>query len=156
MPRSLIASPGAVLFGGALLLAASGIVSPPALPGMETSCQMFAQGGLGWSCPLTMPATEGGGGELILELEYSQPFRTPVTELWEVIAPSNESWQAPVRGSAFGARGTLALSQRARISSGLWRARALGLSVTPVSVRLRITYSGEGKGSQSQLQRGEG
>jgi hypothetical protein len=81
------------------------------------------------------------GGELILELEYAQALRTQVTELWEVTTPNNQSWPLVVQSSFAGGRGTLVLSAGARIESGLWHARPLGFSVTPLSVRLILSLA---------------
>ncbi len=127
------------LLGSVMFLAALVLAPPLARPAIEVTCQMLSQAPTGWSCPLSMPAAENGGGELVLHLEYAPPVRTPITELWEVITPSNESWQLPVRGAGSRAQGALALPQNARLSSGLWRARALGFSVTPISMRLTLS-----------------
>ena len=139
MSGPIIPSLRAVLLGSLVVLAI--LVAAPLLarPATEVTCQMLSQPGFGWTCPLSVPAPEGGNGELILEFEYAPPVRTPITELWEVTSPGNESWQLPVRGSSSRARGTLALHQNARISGGLWRARPLGVSVTPIGVRLTLS-----------------
>lgn len=113
----------------------------PAFPSMQVSCQMLLEAERGWICPLIIPVTGRLGGELHLKLEYAQPLRTPITELWEVTTPSNESWQILIQGSSFGARGAIALPKEVRIQSGLWRAQPLGFSVTPVSARLTLSLT---------------
>jgi len=78
----------------AALVAATLLALPTsAAPATAVTCQMLPQAVWGWTCPLSLPAAGEGGGELVLELDYTPPLRVQIAEVWEVTSPANESWQ---------------------------------------------------------------
>ncbi|MFZ1061455.1 MAG: hypothetical protein WAP47_19955 [Candidatus Rokuibacteriota bacterium] len=133
----------------AALVAATLLALPTsAAPATAVTCQMLPQAAWGWTCPLSLPAAGEGGGELVLELDYTPPLRVQIAEVWEVTSPANESWQLVVRGSWSGGRGSLVVAGPLRRAAGLWRARPLGASVAPVGVRLTVSLREGGAAPQ--------